>query len=76
MLEVLDQIMPGVNSSNTLLYAVETKYYSSKIKLTDNLETEIKGLYGIGDGAGVTRSLVQASVSGLVAARSIKSMID
>jgi uncharacterized FAD-dependent dehydrogenase len=76
MLEALDQIMPGVNSSNTLLYAVETKFYSSKIKLSDNLETEIKGLYGIGDGAGVTRSLVQASVSGLVAARSIKSMID
>jgi uncharacterized FAD-dependent dehydrogenase len=73
MLEALDQIMPGVNSSNTLLYAVETKYYSSKIKLTDELETEIKGLYAIGDGAGVTRSLVQASVSGLVAARAIKS---
>ena len=75
MLEALDQIMPGVNSSNTLLYAVETKFYSSKIKLSDNLETEIKGLYGIGDGAGVTRSLVQASVSGLVAARSIKSLL-
>jgi uncharacterized FAD-dependent dehydrogenase len=75
MLEALDQIMPGVNSSNTLLYAVETKYYSSKIKLTDDLETEIKGLFGIGDGAGVTRSLVQASVSGLVAARAIKSKL-
>ncbi|MCK4849052.1 MAG: FAD-dependent oxidoreductase, partial [Candidatus Heimdallarchaeota archaeon] len=73
MLEALDQIMPGVNSSNTLLYAVETKYYSNKIKLTDNLETEIPGLYAIGDGAGVTRSLVQASVSGLIAGRSIKS---
>ena len=76
MLEALDQIIPGVNSSNTLLYAVETKYYSSKIKLTDNLETEIPGLYAIGDGAGVTRSLVQASVSGLIAGRSIKSITN
>ncbi len=31
MLEALDQTIPGVNSSNTLLYAVEMKYYSSKI---------------------------------------------
>jgi len=75
MLEVLDNIIPGVNSTNTLLYGVETKYYSSKIKVSTNLETEIDGLYAIGDGAGVTRSLVQASVSGLVAARDIKSRL-
>ncbi len=72
MIEVLDNIIPGVNSNNTLLYGVETKYYSNLIKLTQNLETKINGFYAIGDGAGLTRSLVQASVSGLVAARSIK----
>jgi len=71
MIEALDHIIPGVNSTNTLLYGVETKYYSSQIKLTDELETEIPNLYAIGDGAGITRSLAQASVSGIVAARSI-----
>ncbi|MFW9777982.1 MAG: NAD(P)/FAD-dependent oxidoreductase [Candidatus Heimdallarchaeota archaeon] len=76
MLKALDHIIPGVNSSNTLLYGVETKYYSTQIRLTDELETEISGLYTIGDGAGVTRSLAQASVSGLVAARSILSRIE
>lgn len=76
MIEALDNIMPGVNSNNTLLYGVETKYYSTKIKVSNELETEINGLYAIGDGAGVTRSLVQASVSGLVAARSIKKRIE
>ena len=75
MIEALDAIIPGVNSNNTLLYGVETKYYSNKLKLTEELETEIKGLYAIGDGAGVTRSLVQASISGLVAARSIKKKL-
>jgi uncharacterized FAD-dependent dehydrogenase len=35
------------------------------------LETEIKGLYAAGDGAGVTRGLVQASISGVVAARDV-----
>ncbi len=75
MIEALDHIMPGVNSSNTLLYGVETKYYSSKIKVSNDLETKIKGLYAVGDGAGVTRSLVQASISGLIAGRAINEKI-
>ncbi|MHA2095101.1 MAG: NAD(P)/FAD-dependent oxidoreductase [Candidatus Hodarchaeales archaeon] len=75
MIEALDHIMPGVNSSNTLLYGIETKYYSSKIKVSDTLETKITGLYAVGDGAGVTRSLVQASISGLIAGRAIKENI-
>jgi uncharacterized FAD-dependent dehydrogenase len=76
-IHALDNIMPGINSNNTLLYGIETKYYSSKIKVSSDLETEISGLYAIGDGSGITRSLVQASISGLIAARAIiKSRID
>jgi uncharacterized FAD-dependent dehydrogenase len=71
MLEVLDNVAPGVNSGDTLLYGVEVKYYSMRLKLTQNLETEIKNLYAVGDGAGVTRGLIQASISGVVAAREI-----
>ncbi|MDY6911175.1 MAG: FAD-dependent oxidoreductase, partial [Chloroflexota bacterium] len=55
----------------TLLYGVEVKFYSSRLHLTENLETEIRNLFAIGDGAGVTRGLVQASASGVVAAREI-----
>ncbi|MFX0150609.1 MAG: NAD(P)/FAD-dependent oxidoreductase [Candidatus Hodarchaeota archaeon] len=75
MIEALNNIIPGVNSDNTLLYGVETKYYSSQIKLSNELETEISGLYAIGDGAGITRSLAQSSVTGLIAARSIKKKL-
>ena len=76
-IHALDNIMPGINSNNTLLYGIETKYYSSKIKVSDELETEIAGLYAIGDGSGITRSLVQASISGLIAARAIiKKLLD
>lgn len=71
MIEALDAIIPGIDSGNTLLYGVEAKFYSSKLELTPGLETQIHGLYATGDGAGVTRSLVHACVSGLVAARSI-----
>jgi uncharacterized FAD-dependent dehydrogenase len=71
MLEALDNIAPGVNSGDTLLYGVEVKFYSTRIKLTSGLETEVKNLFAAGDGAGVTRGLIQASIAGVVAAREI-----
>lgn len=71
MLEALDQIAPGVNSKHTLLYGVEVKFYSTKLQLSDCLETKIRNMFTIGDGAGVTRGLVQASASGVIAAREI-----
>ena len=71
MLEAFDKIAPGVNSKHTLLYGVEVKSYSSRPEVGENLETKMENLYAIGDGAGVTRSLAQASVSGVIAARSI-----
>ena len=71
MLEALDNVAPGVNSGDTLLYGVEVKFYSMKLKLTQALETEVKNLFAVGDGAGVTRGLIQASISGVVAAREI-----
>ena len=71
MLEALDNVAPGVNSGDTLLYGVEVKFYSMKLKLTPALETEVKNLFAAGDGAGVTRGLIQASISGVVAAREV-----
>ncbi len=71
MLASLDAIAPGVNSAHTLLYGIEVKFYSNRIDLDRNLQTELQGLYVIGDGAGITRGLIQASCSGIVAARSV-----
>jgi len=71
MLEAMDKLAPGVASRHTLLYGVEVKFYSSRLRLTPSLETDITNLFTIGDGAGVTRGLIQASASGVVAAREI-----
>ena len=71
MLEALDSIIPHVNDKYTLLYGIEVKFYSLKLSLNERLETSVKGLYAAGDGAGVTRGVIQASASGLVSARSI-----
>ncbi|MDH4100610.1 MAG: FAD-dependent oxidoreductase, partial [Nitrospirota bacterium] len=71
MLEALDHVAPGVNSEDTLLYGVEVKFYSVQPRLTNGLETEVGNLFAVGDGAGVSRGLIQASISGMVAAREI-----
>lgn len=71
MLQALDKLAPGVASRHTLLYGVEVKFYSSRLELSDKLETKIANLFAVGDGAGVTRGLAQASASGVIAAREI-----
>ncbi len=74
MIYALDKIAPGTASRYTLLYGIEVKFYSARVKLTNELETEgVKNLFAIGDGAGVTRGLIQASASGIHAARTICS---
>jgi uncharacterized FAD-dependent dehydrogenase len=70
-LEALDRAIPGIASDHTLLYGVEVKFYSARPELDNSLQTPIKGLWAIGDGAGVTRGLIQASTSGVVAANAI-----
>lgn len=71
MLEALDKVAPGVNSRHTLLYGVEVKFYSFRLCLSRVLETGIKNLFAVGDGAGITRGLVQASATGVLAGREI-----
>ena len=71
MISALDKIAPGTANHDTLLYGVEVKFYSSRLKLTSNFETELPGMYAIGDGAGITRGLSQAAACGVHAARAI-----
>ena len=76
MLEAMEVIAPGVNSRNTLLYGVEVKFYSSRLNLSSCLETEIPRLFAVGDGAGVTRGLMQASISGVIVGNEIKKRLN
>jgi uncharacterized FAD-dependent dehydrogenase len=71
MLQALDKIAPGMHSRDTLLYGTEVKFYSSRLQLSNSLETKIRNLFSVGDGAGVTRGLVQASASGVIVAKEI-----
>lgn len=75
MLKAMDKVAPGIYSKHTLLYGVEVKFYSSRPNLTTKLETEAKNLFAAGDGAGVTRGLIQASASGIIVAREILNRV-
>lgn len=76
MLMALDKITPGIAGEETLLYGVEVKFYSNKVIVNRDFETSIKGLRAIGDGAGVTRGLQQASANGISVARSILGTLE
>lgn len=69
MIYALDKICPGTANDDTLLYGVEVKFYNMQVKLNENLETSIPGLFVIGDCSGVTHSLSHASASGIHVAR-------
>jgi hypothetical protein len=72
MIQALDKVSPGLASDETLLYGVEVKFYSNKIKVNNGFQTNtVKNLYVGGDGAGITRGLMQASVNGVLMAREI-----
>jgi hypothetical protein len=73
MLRAMHILAPGIASRHTLLYGVEVKFYSGRLQLSPSLETEVGNMFAAGDGAGVSRGLVQASASGIVVAREILS---
>lgn len=64
--EILDKLFKGINDGETLIYAPEIKFFSSKVDLSYCLETTTENLFAGGDGAGVSRGLVQASACGLI----------
>jgi len=70
-LEMLDRVMPGVSSDSTLLYAPEIKFYAMRIQTNQQLRTAIPNLYVAGDGSGVSRGIVGAAATGIIAARGI-----
>ncbi len=70
----VDKVVEGFANPDNLLYGPEIKFYSNKVIIDEDFETNIKGLYSIGDGGGMTRGLMMASCSGIQMARNILGM--
>ena len=74
-IKAMDKVVPGFAHPDNLLYAAEIKFYSNELVIDNNFETNIKGLYSIGDGGGLTRGLIMASSSGVQMARILKNLL-
>ncbi|AKB81091.1 hypothetical protein MSBR3_0513 [Methanosarcina barkeri 3] len=74
-LEILNEIIPGVTSDSTLLYAPEVKFYAMHLRVDRQMETSIKNLFAAGDGAGLSRDIVNAAATGILAAEGIMKMV-
>jgi len=70
-LKKLDEIIPGVNNDETLLYGPEIKFFSNEIITNNNMKLNDYDVYFIGDGAGKAGNIVTAAATGLIAARDI-----
>lgn len=70
-LDILNEIIPGITADSTLIYAPEVKFYSMKVDVDINMETSINGLFAAGDGTGLSRDIINAAATGVLAARGI-----
>lgn len=61
----LERLLETPLSPDTLLYGMDGKFYAPVLSTSRVFETDLKGLYAIGDCSGVTHSLSQAAASGL-----------
>ncbi len=68
-MHAMDQVVPGFASQETLLYSPELKFYSNRVKMDQNLNTNIAGLHCLGDSSGWTRGLMMASSMGVIMGR-------
>ena len=70
-IEQMDKVVPGFASDETLLYAPELKFYSNRVKMDRDLNTNVKHLRCLGDASGWTRGLMMASSMGVYCARKL-----
>jgi hypothetical protein len=75
-LEKLNEVIPGVASDSTLLYAPEVKFYAMELQVSRELATSTKGLYAAGDGTGLSRDIINAAATGVIAGRGILRQLE
>jgi len=70
-IQAVDQVVPGFAAYETLLYSPELKFYSNKIKMDTDFNTNVRGLHCLGDSSGWTRGLMMASAMGTLMGRKL-----
>lgn len=70
-IQAVDHVVPGFAGTETLLYSPELKFYSNRVKMDTNFNTNIKNLHSLGDSSGWTRGLMMASVMGVLMGKTL-----
>ena len=68
-IQAVDHVVPGFASTETLLYSPELKFYSNRVKMDKDFNTNVRELYCLGDSSGWTRGLMMASIMGVLMGR-------
>lgn len=74
-IQAVDQVVPGFASIETLLYSPELKFYSNRVKMDTEFNTNIQGLHCLGDSSGWTRGLMMASGMGVLMGKMLAQKI-
>jgi uncharacterized FAD-dependent dehydrogenase len=70
-IQAVDYVVPGFAAPETLLYSPELKFYSNRVKMDTDFNTNVRGLHCLGDSSGWTRGLMMASVMGVLMGRKL-----
>ncbi len=70
-IKAMDHVVPGFAAYETLLYSPELKFYSNRIKMDEDFNTNVQGLHCLGDSSGWTRGLMMSSVMGVLMGRKL-----
>ena len=68
-IQAVDEVIPGFAANENLLYSPELKFYSNRVKLDQDFNTNVQGLHCLGDSSGWTRGLMMASSMGVLMGR-------
>ncbi len=70
-MQAVDVVVPGFASTETLLYSPELKFYSNRVRMDKDFDTNIENLHCLGDSSGWTRGLMMASIMGVLMGRKL-----
>ena len=70
-IKAMDHVVPGFAAYETLLYSPELKFYSNRIRMDEDFNTNVAGLHCLGDSSGWTRGLMMSSVMGVLMGRKL-----
>lgn len=70
-IQAVDHVVPGFAAYETLLYSPELKFYSNRVKMDEDFNTNIAHLHCLGDSSGWTRGLMMASAMGVLMGRKL-----